>query len=120
MQESEARSHLQMMMIALQRYRGITKEQLGPDSTELHLSDELSAEMWPWIFGDKCPLPTIAKMLNADKIVPMDYYNMMFILDRFIPEIKAVVNMNLIQSRQEPIADGPPGLEILKGWTNAS
>jgi len=121
MKQTEAIKHLRAFMIALQRYRSVTMEQLGPGTGELHLSEKLAAEMWPWVFGDKCPLPTLSKLLaNIDSgkpLVPMDYYNMMVVLDRFIPEVKVAVNIQLGQGGHKPIPQGV-SKDILKGWEN--
>ncbi len=58
MTQAEARAVLEKAMRAFQRYRSISKEQ-GIGETWL------SKEMWPWVYGNKCPLPAIAKMLDA-------------------------------------------------------
>ena len=120
MKQSEAIAHLRVFMLALQRYRSIVMEQLGGSKDGLHLSEKMAAEMWPWVFGEKCPLPMLSKILNdvagGKQLVPLDYYNMMFILDRFTPEIKAVTNSRLIQARVDVIPEGPPSLTTLNGW----
>ena len=117
MTQEEALAHLREFLWALQKYRSITMETLGPGSGELHLSEKLAAETWPWVFGEKCPLPILAKMIDdaetSGKLAPMDYYNMMFILDRFMPEVK----MGIRAWRGTwTIPEGPPGVEIMRGW----
>ena len=122
MKQEEALKHLREMIWALQRYRSITMETLGPETSdfeeptaELHFSEKLAAEMWPWVFGDKCPLPVLVKMVNSGKVAPNDYYNMMYILDRFIPEVKLFA---LVQRGAPTIPEGPPDISIFGGWTN--
>ena len=124
MKQEEALEHLREMTWALQRYRSIAMETLGPNTGELyiskkpatqtlHLSEKLAAEMWPWIFGEKCPLPILVKMVDSGEVAPADYYNMMFILDRFIPEVKAAA---MVWRGAHTIPEGLPSMSILKGW----
>ena len=136
MKEKDAIRHLREFMLALQRYRSIVMETVGPDTAltgtgllgesveGLSLSAEFAAEMWPWVFGDKCPLPVLVKILDSiddgGTLVPLDYYNQMFILDRFMPEVKMATNMRLIQAHISPIPDGPAGVDILSGWDSSS
>ncbi len=112
MTQEEALKHLQEMIWALQRYRSITMEQLGPETGELHLSEEMAAEMWPWVFGEKCPLSVLVKMVDSGKVAPNDYYNMMFILDRFMPEVKLAAT---VWRGTHTIPEGPPDTSILRG-----
>jgi hypothetical protein len=88
MTEQEARNYLNIMMIALQRYRGINFETLLAKKGGLGFTKEQLGETWPWVFGEKCPLAALQKILDGDKVTGIDFYNMMFILDRFMPEIK--------------------------------
>lgn len=81
MTQAEAREILEKTMRAYQRYRST--------SMDLGVGEAFFAKsMWPWVFGDKCPLPAIAKMLGREKIVPQEFYNIMFILEKFTPEVK--------------------------------
>jgi len=132
MKERDAIIHLREFMLGLQRYRSIVMETVGADTAltgtgllgesvdGLGLSTEFAAEMWPWVFGDKCPLPALVKILDSvdggETLAPLDYYNQMFILDRFIPEVKAVTNIRLEQARISPIPEGPADISILSGW----
>lgn len=112
MKQSEAIQHLHEFTWALQRYRSITMETLGPGTGDLHLSEEFAGEMWPWVFGEKCPLPILSKML--DDPAPLDYYNMMYILRQFMPEILLV-----IQTWRGPNSTFPqemPDVNVCLGW----
>jgi len=115
MKQSEAIRNLRMFMLALQRYRGITAETLGPGSGELHLSEKMAAEMWPWVFGDKCPLPILSKVLDAcdagKELAPYNYYNLMVVLHRFMPEVKVAVSIN-----NQEFPDEMPPISIMAGW----
>jgi len=81
--QEEARGHLTAMMVVIQRYRSTVAE-----VTETDVERRVNADLSPWIFGDRCPLPALVKILDRDVIVPLDLYNMMYVLDRFIPEVK--------------------------------
>lgn len=91
MKKEEAAQDLRHMMIAIQKYRANIAELWGGQF------DDVLANQWPWIFGDRCPLPAISKILNTyDKdgtLSPVDYYNMMVVLHRFMPEVTLVFTM---------------------------
>ncbi len=112
MKQSEAILHLRRYMLALQKYRSNTALDI-PD-----LSEESKAEMWPWIFGDKCPLPQLVKVVDRTEkgksLDPHDYYNFMVILYRFTPEIIAAMN---IMNIDNPMPDEqPPTGVLVSGW----
>ena len=121
MKQEEALGHLREMIWALQRHRSIVMETLGPSldhsPDELCLTKELAAKMWPWVFGEKCPLPVLTKIIDdaetGGSLDPMDYYNMMFILDRFIPEVKVGIHA---WRGTWTIPEGPPSVSVLSGW----
>lgn len=104
MKQSEAEQNLRLFMRALQRYRDTALGGMG-------VSEELAGQVWPWVFGEKCPLPTLAKVLgNAEasgKLAPMDYYNMMIVLTRFMPEVLAGVNIMRLQLDLPEITEAP-------------
>ena len=111
MKQPEAVQHLREFMWALQRYRSITMETLGPGTGDLHLSEEFAGEMWPWVFGEKCPLPILSKMVDSEEVTPLDYYNMMYILHHFTPEILIAVQIRCSTFPQEM-----PDVSICLGW----
>jgi len=84
MKKSEAANYLEGFRLALQRHRSIILEDMGD------MEDALAA-IFPWVFGDSCPLPALTKILdnyyNTNKLSIMDYYNMSIIYHRFMPEI---------------------------------
>ena len=122
MKQSEALEHLREMIWALQRYRSIAMEELGPNpdyplGEQLCITEELAAKMWPWIFGEECPLPALVKIVDdaetSGTLAPTDYYSMMFILDRFMPEVKICLhNWRGVYT----VPEEPPSLDILAGW----
>ena len=126
MKQETALKHLRLMMWCIQRFRANAMDPLfGPvvaDGTPgLQLTESMVADMFPWIFGDKCPLEVLAKVIDGVEetgvLVPMDYYNFMFILDRFMPELRMVsVFYDRELPKDERLPDGPPNISILRGW----
>jgi len=106
--EENAKRQLSAYMTALQKYRSVTAEEIG-------IPKKLAEEMWPWVFGDKCPLPVLAKILNHTELVPMDYYNQLIILCRFMPEIRVATNISLAGTDIPSIPEEAPE-DILGGW----
>ena len=108
MKQSTAVRHLKVFMISLQKYRSNTLEALG-------YSPDILATIMPWVFGEKCPLPFLQKILDrTDKtgtLQPSDYYNMMTILHSFMREIIPISSMI-----GEPLPADPPSTNVLKGW----
>jgi len=107
------------MAYALQRYRATANEQMAGHGETW---EKVSQETWPWVFGDKCPLPMLVKLLDDIEIgrrelEPHGYYNFRFILWRFTPEILAATNVVLGQRDQELIPEfDPPSVELYMGW----
>ena len=95
MDQTEAMKHLQALMHALQRYRSIIKENMTGISG---INDEMLATLYPWIFGTKCPLIALQKVLDRGSVNGSEFYNFMYIVHRFIPEIKIV---RLIETQEK-------------------
>ena len=108
--EKVAVAQLRAYMVGLQKYRSIFAEEFGL---------EAGARMWPWVFGDKCPLPALSKILQRAEdgygLAPMDYYNQLTILCRFMPEVLVFVNASLILADMPMLPEEAP-LSILRGW----
>lgn len=79
MDQSEMLEYLESMRLAFQKFRSIELEQWG-DEAGLSL-------IFPWVFGDKCPLLAIQKVLDRGSVTKMEFYNFMFILHEFIPVV---------------------------------
>jgi len=107
------------MAYALQRYRATANEQMAGHGETW---EKVSQETWPWVFGDKCPLSMLTKVLDdvgtgKFELDPHAYYNFRFILYRFAPEILTATNIVLEQRNQEPIPEfDPPSVELYMGW----
>lgn len=98
MLETEARQHLQSMMRAVQRLRSIAAEKgriaLPRDDDGVIENDESVAAIgWPWIWGRRCVLPTLTKVLDGEHIDKMTFVNLMKIALEFEPLIGAVAGM---------------------------
>ncbi len=109
MRQDEAVQDLRMFMTGLQKTRSTLRETLNADRT-------LLARTFPWLFGDKCPLETLSRVLDAvesGKILePQTYYNLMFILWRFMPEVHAGLQLIYPDFRREA-----PNVRIIaEGW----
>ena len=91
MKKEEAAQDLRHMMISIQKYRANIAELWGGQF------DDTLAEQWPWIWGDRCPLPALSKILDTydrdGTLTPADYFNMMTVLHRFMPEVMPVFAM---------------------------
>ena len=85
MDQAEAMQHLQIMMTSFQRYRSIVRENM----TNL-LPEDALATMYPWVFGTKCPLTALQKVLDRGSVTGTELYNFMYIVDKFAPEIKII------------------------------
>jgi hypothetical protein len=107
MKQSEAVKHLRNMRSALKKYR--------TDVKEAGLPNAYLAQVVPWAFGDRCPLPALDRFIKEAEdgkgLAPGDYHNMMIILDRFLPQLRgmaAILDLDL--------PDGMPSMDLFKGW----
>lgn len=127
MRQEVALQHLKIMAWTLQRYRSMAYDPLFglivPDGTpgRLQFTESFVAEYWPWIFGEKCPLLQITAVIDraeeTGELAPLNYYNFMTILDRFVPELRvaaAFYDHDLPDEMRLPM--DPPSIEILRGW----
>lgn len=87
MDQTEAMKHLQAMMITIQRYRSIIKENISEIEG---FNDELLASLYPWLFGPKCPLIALQATLDKGSVNGSEFYNYMFIIHKFVPELKII------------------------------
>ena len=119
MKEQEAIRHLRAYMIRLQRYRSVGKEMFGPGSGELCFPEGSMERIWPWVWGDKCMLPMLVKVLdsvdNGNPLVPLDYYNLMFALLQFTPEV--AIAIRAMEGRHSTFPEDFPEIQnSLEGW----
>lgn len=93
MKKTEAVQHLQTMMIAIQRVRSIINESdaryAGKDLRAREILANIEQEDHPYIFGKKCPLAVLSRILDGDvhMIEPNTYSNMMYIAFELEPII---------------------------------
>ena len=110
MKQETAIEHLRVYMISLQKYRSNIE-------LDLDMPEDFKADAWPWIFGDKCPLPQLSKVLdlvdNGQVLNPLQYHNFMIILYRFYPEILTVMGFYTQLEMPEEL---PSVLELANGW----
>jgi len=96
------------MMLTLQKYRANIREIGG-------FPDSFLAANWPWVFGEKCPLPTLSRLLDrverGERLAPGDYYNMMTVLFQFMLEI---VPLGVMLGIELPTQ--PPSIDVFRGW----
>ena len=85
MDQAEAMKHLQVMMTSFQRYCSIVRENMAN-----LLPEDALATMYPWVFGTKCPLTALQKVLDRGSVTGTELYNFMYIVDKFAPEIKII------------------------------
>lgn len=95
MDQAEAMKHLQAMMVTLQRYRSIIRENISGIEG---FNDEMLATLYPWVFGAKCPLIALQATLAKGSVSGSEFYNYMFIIYKFAPELKII---RLIESQEK-------------------
>jgi len=88
---------------------------------ETGIPDRLLEDMSPWLYGKKCPLEALTKILDryneTGDLAPSDYFNMMIILSKFCPEVAvaaAMVESRLAPGARLPIGD--PDINVLRGF----
>ncbi len=110
MKQELAARQLRVYMYALQKYRSNTANYLP--------EQELMASAWPWVFGEKCPLPQLAMVLerfdSGNALNPFEYHNFLVILYKFSPEI--LFAMNYYDDELELPEGLPSPLTVAKGW----
>jgi len=72
--EKEARDHLERLMFATQRVRSMALEEIG--------DEQILEKTEPWLFGPRCIIIGLEKILKKPSIEPGDLYNMMVIAQR--------------------------------------
>lgn len=110
MNHEQAVAHLRAMLRALQKRRSLAAELDYPVEVLEHLN--------PWIYGDKCPIPALAKLIdraeNGGRIRPLDFFNMVAIATTLEPSIGFLCRTN-----GDPDFPERPDPHWLKsGWWN--
>jgi hypothetical protein len=104
MRQSEARTLVEHVLVALTRYRGIAAEQLGPDMLDV------AKQVEAWTLGSKNPLPACEKMLEQEPMEPMAFYNLMYLAHNIAPELAMAVGV--FQKVDLP----KPDILWVRGW----
>lgn len=107
MRRSEARLEIESMMCGLQKTRSIT--------AEVGLPEAMLAELCPWIWGDKCPLALLSRMVEDD-FTPMEWLNMRIIFYHFMEATAFEVSLYYQGKTDKPFPTEPPSMDVLKGW----
>lgn len=83
MTQEEMLDVLENMRYAFQRFRSTVKETQEYTGS----SDEVLADLFPWVFTNKCPLLAIQRCLDNEHVTGMEFYNFLYILHNFCPEV---------------------------------
>ena len=112
MDQQRARKLLETELHCIQRERSILVEQ-GLDPTAL-------AFMFPWVHGDKCPIPSLAKVLERDSIQGSDLYNLLTIAYTFAPDIWVAMEIELDETFEPPDPKWITEMRVPEGIPNES
>lgn len=82
MNNKERLEVLEQIRYAFQRFRSVVLENAEKNGTENHLP-----KLFPWVFGDKCLLPSIQKCLDQEYVSGQELYNFLYVLHNFSPEV---------------------------------
>jgi len=86
MKQLQARKYLENMLFLVQKYRSNSKESFS--GTKYY---DLLPDINRWVHSDDYYIaPAIQKVLDGDHITYMDFYNMMTIIDQWIPELNTI------------------------------
>jgi hypothetical protein len=109
--QSTAVDILNHLMITIQKLRSNERESIEHFRGTQRVKDAVLESLQPWIYGDRCLLPGLEKTLSPGHyLTPQEFYNFMFIVDRFVPEIGIMTAV-----RQEE--DFPaPDVNWIRGW----
>jgi len=105
---------------ALDMLRGMLKLLLKARSSmrEGAIDPNVLEDLYPWLFGDKCVLPALSGVIDraeqSGTLSPMDFFNQMTVLYRFMPTLVAVAPITL-GSKLLP-AEPPDHMVYLRGW----
>jgi len=104
MKESEARTLVEHLLVALTRYRGMAREQLGPELLAV------AEQVEQWTLGPKCPIPACETMLAQKPMEPLAFFNLMYLAHNMAPELAVAVSV----LRQVTLP--APDTRWLTGW----
>lgn len=110
MKHSEAVETLRRLMFVVQKTRSNQNEFMHGYDYGVEMLEELQ----PWVHGKKSILPGLEKVINrvdgGGMIDPQEFYNFMFIVDRFAPQLNMIAS--ILSQSVFPI----PDVKWLRGW----
>ncbi len=116
MKKSTAIQHLRILRTQLQKARGREQDAYQ----HLQNRDECLAALFPWMFGKKCPLEVMSKVLDRvdsdGTLEPGNYFSFASVFARFLPAVYASAQYRaFVDDVPEllPIEDLPL---VLAGW----
>ena len=123
--QAQAVSMLRSMMFLIQKARSNAHDPFfgvidqDPDGMGMPVTEELLAGIFPWLFGDKCPLSALGKILDrteeTGELAPFTFYNMMTVLYTFLPQLVAV--SPIVLNAADALPPFPPDhMVYLRGW----
>ena len=123
MKKSEAVQHLQNLRYAIQKLRSILREDgiiVKERSELLGLTEEMASHMWPYVWGDRCLLPILERILDdydeKEQLLPLDFYNQVVIATHLEPMLVTITNITLAINGKEPNFPEEVDINWLKGW----
>lgn len=99
--KAQAAEYLRMIAFGVQKLRSIMAEDgfISDDKAlkSLHISNEQAARVWGWVWGNKCILIPVTKMLDGyeseGRLAPLDFANIMYVAFVLEPLIAAVAGI---------------------------
>lgn len=111
MKHSEAVETLRQLMFVVQKTRSNQSEFMQKRDDGVEILEELQ----PWIHGKKSILPGLEKVMNrvddGGMIEPQEFYNFMYIVDRFAPQLNMIAA--ILKQSEFPIPDA----QWMRGWS---
>lgn len=120
MKKSKAARNLRALLRGVQRLRSITAENgiivNEAEADKLQMTTAQAARVWPWVWGEKCIIDPLVKILDRydDKaeLDPLAFFNMVYVATSLEPMLSAVAYM------QDPDCPFPEEADInwLRGF----
>lgn len=107
MTKQEARQELEAIQVGLQKTRSVM--------AEIGLPEETLAQLYPWIWGDRCPIPLITRLLDGD-FTTMEWFNIRTIFYHFMDAALAETMLYYHGATGKPFPTDPPDLQVVAGW----
>ncbi len=107
MKQSVAIQHLRNLMIVAQRFKSISTEELERAFGDKEAVASTLNYLHPWLYDEKKSIIIgLTKLLTlvdqGHPLAPMDFYNMMFVVDRFLPHLNSIAPTMRVPEFPEP------------------